>query len=48
MLSKKNVPDKQSTDGKSLLQRIGKSFSDLIIDVLHSLMKYWVVSQRKF
>jgi hypothetical protein len=42
MLSEKSVPD------KSLLQRIGKSFSDLIIDVLHSLMKYWVVSQRKF
>ena len=28
MLSDKSVPDKRSTDGKSLLQHIGKSFSD--------------------
>ena len=37
MLSKKNVPDKQSTDGKSLLQRIGKSFSDSIGDIVFGM-----------
>jgi vacuolar iron transporter family protein len=37
MLSEKSVPDKQSTDGKSLLQRIGKSFSDSIGDIVFGM-----------
>ena len=43
MLSEKNVPDKQSTSdkqsagGKSVLQRIGKSFSDSIGDIVFGM-----------
>ena len=37
MLSEKRAPDKQSTDGKSLLQRIGKSFSDFIGDIVFGM-----------
>ena len=43
MLSEKSGPDKQSTsdkqstDGKSLLQRIGKSFSDSIGDIVFGM-----------
>jgi VIT1/CCC1 family predicted Fe2+/Mn2+ transporter len=43
MLSEKNVPDKQSTsdkqstDGKSLLQRIGTSFTDSIGDIVFGM-----------
>jgi vacuolar iron transporter family protein len=34
MPSEKSVPDKQSANGNSLLQRIGKSFSDSIGDIV--------------
>lgn len=34
MQSEKSLPDKQSTVGKSLLQRIGSSFSDSIGDIV--------------
>ena len=37
MLSGKSVPDKQSTAGKSLLQRIGKSFYDSIGDIVFGM-----------
>lgn len=37
MLSEKSVPDKQSTDGKLLLQRIGKSFYDSSGDIVFGM-----------
>ena len=37
MLSEKSVPDKQNMDGKSLLQRIGKSFYDSIGDIVFGM-----------
>jgi vacuolar iron transporter family protein len=37
MLSEKSVPDKQSTHGKSLLQRIGTSFTDSIGDIVFGM-----------
>jgi vacuolar iron transporter family protein len=37
MLSEKSVPDKQSTAGNSLLQRIGKSFYDSIGDIVFGM-----------
>ena len=37
MLSEKSVPDKQSTAGKSLLQRIGKSFYDSVGDIVFGM-----------
>src|SRR6266480_450715 len=37
MLSEKSVPDKQGTNGTSLLQRIGKSFSDSIGDIVFGM-----------
>ena len=37
MLSEKHVPDKQSTVGTSLLQRIGKSFYDSIGDIVFGM-----------
>lgn len=38
MLSEKSVPDKQSTAGKSLLQRIGKSFYDSVGDIVFGMV----------
>jgi VIT1/CCC1 family predicted Fe2+/Mn2+ transporter len=37
MLSEKSVPDKRSPDGKSLLQRIGTSFTDSIGDIVFGM-----------
>ena len=37
MVSEKSVPDKQRKEGKSLLQRIGKSFSDSIGDIVFGM-----------
>ncbi len=37
MLSEKCVPDQQSTNGKSLLQAIGKSFYDSIGDIVFGM-----------
>jgi hypothetical protein len=37
MLSEKSVPDTQSTGGKSLLQRIGKSLYDSIGDIVFGM-----------
>src|SRR5215471_8432371 len=37
MLSEKSVPDKQSTNGKSFLQAIGKSFYDSIGDIVFGM-----------
>jgi len=37
MLSEKRVPDKQSNNGKSLLQAIGKSFYDSIGDIVFGM-----------
>src|SRR5215471_21546206 len=37
MLSEKSVPDKQNTNGKSLLQAIGKSLYDSIGDIVFGM-----------
>src|SRR5215470_12521964 len=37
MLSEKSMSDKQSTNGKSLLQRIGKSFYNSIGDIVFGM-----------
>ena len=37
MFSEKSVPDKQGANGKSLLQRIGKSFYDSIGDIVFGM-----------
>ena len=37
MLSEKSVPDKQSTNGTSLLQRIAKSFSESVGDIVFGM-----------
>ena len=37
MFSEKSVPDKQNANGKSLLQRIGKSFYDSIGDIVFGM-----------